>query len=159
MAYIFSTECKWYDIQIWGQYIQSIWMAPFILTNFQSRDWTMEAMLISTQSSCARNLRILRHQAFPYYAHLPLLLIILVSTAATEHSHSSPKTVNPKVQAQMGEDRLNALLLLYIQRHCTSLCKDYWYAGKQVSSDNEVFHSSEGKCLWLHHLTHVYYAL
>ena len=47
---------------------------------------------------------------------LYLLLKIPVSTAATECSHSFLKKEKSKLQSNMGEERLNALVLLYVHK-------------------------------------------
>ena len=56
------------------------------------------------------------------YTYLYLLLIIPVTTAATEHSHSCLKILKSKLQFNMGEERLNALMLLYVH---TDIALDY----------------------------------
>ena len=45
-----------------------------------------------------------------------LLMVVPVSTAATEHSHSGLQIVKTKLQSTMGQQRLNALILLYIHQ-------------------------------------------
>ena len=45
-----------------------------------------------------------------------LLMVVPVSTAATEHSHSGLQIVKTKLQSTMGQQRLNALMLLYIHK-------------------------------------------
>ena len=45
-----------------------------------------------------------------------LLMVVPVSAAATEHSHSGLQIVKTKLQSTMGEQRLNALILLYIHK-------------------------------------------
>ena len=47
---------------------------------------------------------------------LYLLMVVPVSTAATEHSHSELQIVKTKLQSTMGQQRLNALMLLYIHK-------------------------------------------
>ena len=47
---------------------------------------------------------------------LYLLMVVPVSTAATEHSHSGLQIVKTKLQSTMGQQRLNALMLLYIHK-------------------------------------------
>ena len=57
------------------------------------------------------------HRLFPnIYTCLHLLMIIPVSTAAVEQSHSGLKIVKSKLQSRMGEGRLNALMLLYLHK-------------------------------------------
>ena len=43
-------------------------------------------------------------------------MVVPVSTAATEHSHSGLQIVKTKLQSTMGQQRLNALMLLYIHK-------------------------------------------
>ena len=45
-----------------------------------------------------------------------MLLIMPVSTAAVERSHSRLKIVKSKLQSIMGEGRLNALMLLCVHK-------------------------------------------
>ena len=47
---------------------------------------------------------------------LYLLMVVPVSTAATERSHSGLQIVKTKLQSTMGQQRLNALMLLYIHK-------------------------------------------
>ena len=47
---------------------------------------------------------------------LYLLMVVPVSTAATEHSHSGLQIVKTKLQSTMGQQRLNALMLRYIHK-------------------------------------------
>ena len=57
------------------------------------------------------------YKLFPnVYTCLYLLLIIPVSTAATESSHSCLKIVKSKLQSNIVEERLNALMLLYVPK-------------------------------------------
>ena len=44
------------------------------------------------------------------------MIVVPVSTAATERSHSGLQIVKTKLQSTMGQQRLNALMLLYIQK-------------------------------------------
>ena len=50
------------------------------------------------------------------YTCLDLLVIIPVSTATVERSHSGLKIVKSKLQSTMGEGRLNVLMLLYAHK-------------------------------------------
>ena len=43
-------------------------------------------------------------------------MIILVSTAAMEYSHSCFQVVKTKLQSTMDQNRLNALMLLYMHK-------------------------------------------
>ena len=43
-------------------------------------------------------------------------MVVAVSTAAREHSHSLLKIVKSKLQSTMGQQRLNALILLYMDK-------------------------------------------
>ena len=43
-------------------------------------------------------------------------MVVPVSTAATERSHSGLQIVKTKLQSTMGQQRLNALMLLYIHK-------------------------------------------
>ena len=58
---------------------------------------------------------------------LYLLMVVPVSTAATERSHSRLQIVKTKLQSSMGQQRLNALMLLYIHKDIPvdKLSKDY----------------------------------
>ena len=57
------------------------------------------------------------YKLFPnVYTCLYLLLIIPVSPAANEHSHSWLQIVKSKLHSDMGEERLNALMLLYVHK-------------------------------------------
>ena len=47
---------------------------------------------------------------------LCLLMVVPVSTPATERSHSGLQIVKTKLQSTMGQQRLNALMLLYIHK-------------------------------------------
>ena len=47
---------------------------------------------------------------------LYLLMVVPVSTAATERSHSGLQIVKTKLQSTMGQQRLNAPMLLYIHK-------------------------------------------
>ena len=47
---------------------------------------------------------------------LYLLMVVPVSTAATERSHSGLQIVKTKLQSTMGQQRLNALMILYIHK-------------------------------------------
>ena len=46
-------------------------------------------------------------------------MIIPVSTATVEQSHSGLKIVKSKLQSTMGEGRLNALMMLYVHKDIT----------------------------------------
>ena len=50
------------------------------------------------------------------YTCLHVLLVMPVSTAAAERSHSSLKIVKSKLLSRIGEGRLNALMLLYVHK-------------------------------------------
>ena len=47
---------------------------------------------------------------------LYLLMVVPVSTTATEHSHSGLQIVKTKLESTMQQQRLNALMLLYIHK-------------------------------------------
>ena len=47
---------------------------------------------------------------------LYLLMVVPVSTAAIEHSHSGLQIVKTKLQSTMGQQRLNALMLLCVHK-------------------------------------------
>ena len=47
---------------------------------------------------------------------LYLLMVVAVSTAATERSHSALQIVNNKLQSTMGQQRLDSVMLLYIHK-------------------------------------------
>ena len=70
---------------------------------------------------------------------LYLLMVVPVSTAATEHSHSGLQIVKTKLQSTMGQQRLNALMLIYIHKENTDkLSKDYWHLCKQIPKKDVV---------------------
>ena len=71
---------------------------------------TMAQNLTESLDSCD-------YKLFPnVYTFLYLLLIIPVSTAATECSHYCLKIVKSKLQSNMGEEKLNALMPLYVHK-------------------------------------------
>ena len=73
-------------------------------------------VIIMTQN-LTKSLDSCDYKLFPnVYTCLHLLLIIPVSNAATEHSHSCLKIVKSKLQSNMGKERLNALVLSYVHK-------------------------------------------
>ena len=72
---------------------------------------------VSVQSKLASSMEACNWKLFPnIYTCLHLLMIIPVSTAATECNHSCIQVVKIKDQSTMGQNRLNALMLLYIHQ-------------------------------------------
>ena len=62
-------------------------------------------------------LKAMNARQFPcVHAVLQLLLMLPVTSAAVERAHSALKLVKTKLRSTMGEDRLNALLLLYYHK-------------------------------------------
>ena len=77
--------------------------------------WKVEA--IQLPNSLSQTLDVCNYKLFPnVYTCLHVLLVMPVSTAAVERSHSSLKIVKSKLQSRMGEERLNALMLLYVHK-------------------------------------------
>ena len=77
--------------------------------------WKVEG--IELPNSLSQTLDVCNYKLFPnVYTCLHVLLVMPVSTAAVERSHSSLKIVKSKLQSRMGEGRLNALMLLYIHK-------------------------------------------
>ena len=75
----------------------------------------MEGVQIPKSSS--QTLDVCKYKLFPnIYTCLHVLLIMPVSTAAVERSHSHLKIVKSKLQSTMGEGRLNALMLLCVHK-------------------------------------------
>ena len=73
--------------------------------------------IVDVPRKLAGSLEACNQKLFPnIYTCLHFLLIIPVSTAATEHSHSCLQVVKTKLQSAMGQNRLNGLLLLYIHK-------------------------------------------
>ena len=72
---------------------------------------------VGVPSKLASSLKACNQKLFPnIFTCLHLPMIILVSTAATECSHSSLQVVKTKLQSTMCQNRLNALMLLYIHK-------------------------------------------
>ena len=72
---------------------------------------------VGVSSKLASSLEASNQKLFPnIYTCLHLLMIIPMHTAATEHSHSCLQVVKTKLQSTMGQNRLNALMLLYIHK-------------------------------------------
>ena len=77
--------------------------------------WKVEG--IQLPNSLSQTLDVCNYKLFPnVYTCLHVLLVIPVSTAAVERSHSSMKIVKSKLQSRMGEGRLNVLMLLYVHK-------------------------------------------
>ena len=77
--------------------------------------WKVEG--IQLPNSLSQTLDVCNYKLFPnVYTCLHVLLVMPVSTAAVEKSHSSLKIVKSKLQSKMGEGRLNALMLLYVHK-------------------------------------------
>ena len=82
-------------------------------TKWRTRGIHLPQTLKDSLNSCDERL-------FPnIYTCLHLLMIIPVSTATVERSHSGLKIVKSKLQSTMGEGRLNALMLLYVHKDIT----------------------------------------
>ena len=96
------------------------WVLPSPATfnqeiNLWKNKWKAEGVQIP--SSLSQTLDVCIYKPFPnIYTCLHVLLIMPVSTAAVERSHSSQKIVKSKLQSRMGEGRLNALMLLYVHK-------------------------------------------
>ena len=96
------------------------WVLPSPATFNQEIDlwktkWKAEGVQIP--SSLSQTLDVCNYKLFPnIYTCLHVLLIMPVSTAAVERTHSSLKIVKSKLQSRMGEGRLNALMLLYVHK-------------------------------------------
>ena len=76
-----------------------------------------QGKVITVPQNLTESLASCDYKLFPnVYTCLYLLLIIPVSTAATECSHSCLKIVKSKLQSNMGEEKLNALMLLYVHK-------------------------------------------
>ena len=80
-------------------------------TRWQGQVITMTQNITESLDSCDYKLFL------NVYACLYLLLIIPFSTAATKHSHSCLTIVKSKLKYNMGEERLNALMLLYVHKN------------------------------------------
>ena len=96
------------------------WVLPSPATfNQEIELWKMKWKVegIQLPNSLSQTLDVCNYKLFPnVYTCLHVLLVMPVSTAAVERSHSSLKIVKSKLQSRMGEGRLNALMLLYVHK-------------------------------------------
>ena len=96
------------------------WVLPSPATFNQEVDlwktkWQAEGVQIP--KSLSQTLDVCNYKLFPnIYTCLHVLLIMPVSTALVERSHSCLKIVKSKLQSRMGEGRLNALMLLCMHK-------------------------------------------
>ena len=122
-------------------------MSFAIPTNIQPRtrnlDKNVAKASVNVPSKLANSLEACNQKLFPNtYTCLHLLLIIPVSTAATEHSQSCLQVVKTKLQSTMGQNRLNALMLLYIHKDISlNYNRIIDLYAKQISKKNELLKS------------------
>ena len=96
------------------------WVLPSAATFNQEIElwktkWKAEGIQIA--NSLSQTLDVCNYKLFPnVYTCLHVLLVMPVSTAAAERSHSSLKIVKSKLLSRIGEGRLNALMLLYVHK-------------------------------------------
>ncbi|VDI00928.1 Hypothetical predicted protein, partial [Mytilus galloprovincialis] len=87
------------------------------------REWTENANE-SIPESIEETLKVTNDRFYPNIAMiLRLLLMLPVSAATVERSHSSFKQVKTKLRSTTTEDRMNALLLLYIYKDALDFSK------------------------------------
>ena len=89
--------------QMWHDVVDDLEPAT---TDHECRALTIQTSLAACEQKLFPNI----------FLCLYLLMVVPVSTAATERSHSGLQIVKTKLQSTMGQQRLNALMLLYIHK-------------------------------------------
>ena len=99
-------------------HIPILWVGITFTTDFQSRTWCLETDVVDdAPDTLQTSLAACEQKLFPnIFLCLYLLMVVPVSTAATERGHSGLQIVKTKLQSTMGQQRLNALILLYIHK-------------------------------------------
>ena len=94
------------------------WALPSPQTFNQELDvlkWMWHDVVDDAPDTVQNSLAACEQKLFPnIFLCLYLLIVVPVSTAGTERSHSGLQIVKTKLQLTMGQQRLNALILLYI---------------------------------------------